>query len=334
MQCNNQPKAIGTLPLQHLLRWQYKPKDRQYTSNSVTFDTDSVPIGVNNQCTGCISHRIKDFEGPLSKSGRSVKGFSGSWTTNVSIGTIVWKWDDIIPKSFYVPEGTVRLLSPQHWAHTQNDKVWNSGKQSHAILATKKIFNWNTTWALQQCCNVQPVSRLHPIFSLLSVKEPNRDTFIEAMQKEVRDQSENGNFSVIHRSKVPKGATTLPSVWQLKQKSDICTWQPSEEMERVTQCQWVAHAEGSSLYVHLCPSHIMELDKTVVNTSISPFLAHKIIRLFSCFSTSTGQKGTIHGDTKRFQDQWRKNGWLCSATTEECVWTETGWLHLEQIISW
>ena len=58
-----------------------------------------------------------------------------------------------------------------------------------------------------------------------AVKEPDKDHFIAAMQKEVRDQSENGNFSVIHKSMVPKGATTLPSVWQMKRKRDIRTRQ-------------------------------------------------------------------------------------------------------------
>ncbi len=58
-----------------------------------------------------------------------------------------------------------------------------------------------------------------------AVKEPDRDQFIAAMQKEVRDQSENQNFSVIHKSKVPRGATTLPSVWQMKRKRDIKTRQ-------------------------------------------------------------------------------------------------------------
>jgi hypothetical protein len=59
-----------------------------------------------------------------------------------------------------------------------------------------------------------------------AVKEPDKDKFIdEAMQKEVRDQSENGNFSVVHKSDVPKGATTLPSVWQMKRKRDIHTRQ-------------------------------------------------------------------------------------------------------------
>ena len=97
--------------------------------NRVTFDTDSSPIGVDNRCTGCISHCIEDFEGPLRDSNRAIKGFGGSRTTNIKLGTIVWKWDDdtgqtykfTIPNSFYVPAGNVRLLSPQHWAQAQKD---------------------------------------------------------------------------------------------------------------------------------------------------------------------------------------------------------------------
>ena len=48
------------------------------------FDTDSEPIGVDNCCTGCISHRMEDFVGPLLDSKRSIKGFGGSKTSNVN----------------------------------------------------------------------------------------------------------------------------------------------------------------------------------------------------------------------------------------------------------
>jgi hypothetical protein len=81
-----------------------------------------------------------------SKSGRSIKGFGGSRTTNDKIGTLVWKWDDsdgkthrlVIPKSFYVPGGSVRLLSPQHWAQTQNDvkSIQGTGSQTVANKCT------------------------------------------------------------------------------------------------------------------------------------------------------------------------------------------------------
>ena len=101
----------------------------KYT-NQVRFDTDSAPIGIDNRCSACISHVAQDFIGPLRDSGRTIKGFAGSRTKGVKVGTLVWKWEDndgklskfTIPNSYYVPEGKVRLLSPQHWAKTQESK--------------------------------------------------------------------------------------------------------------------------------------------------------------------------------------------------------------------
>lgn len=91
------------------------------------FDTDSDTIGIDNRCSGCISHVRDDFVGALQPSGRVVKGFAGTKTSNVQIGTLRWSWEDelgkrhtfTIPNSYYVPEGRVRLLSPQHWSQSQ-----------------------------------------------------------------------------------------------------------------------------------------------------------------------------------------------------------------------
>ena len=100
--------------------------NQQHTAR---FDTDSAPIGVDNRCSGCISHEISDFLDDLRPSNRVIKGFGGARTVNVMTGTLRWQWADdtgavstfTIPKSFYVPHGKVRLLSPQHWAQSQND---------------------------------------------------------------------------------------------------------------------------------------------------------------------------------------------------------------------
>ena len=120
----------------------------QENKNEIFFDTDSEPIGIDNRCTGCISHRIEDFDGPLTESHRTIKGFGGSRTTNVKIGTITWKWLDddglshkfVIPKSFYVPDGNVRLISPQHWAQAQKEK--NNGIGSETLHDSVTLF-WN-----------------------------------------------------------------------------------------------------------------------------------------------------------------------------------------------
>jgi hypothetical protein len=101
-----------------------------HTERMTRFDTDSDVIGIDNRCSGCISHVRDDFIDTLRPTTRVIRGFGGSRTMNVSIGTLQWSWDDdngqshtfTIPNSYYVPDGHIRLLSPQHWAqsHTKN----------------------------------------------------------------------------------------------------------------------------------------------------------------------------------------------------------------------
>jgi hypothetical protein len=88
------------------------------------FDTDSALIGIDNRASACMSDNIHDFCGSLQPTNRVIRGFAGTKTTNVQMGTISWRIEDdsgkitthIIPNSYYVPDGKVRLLSPQHWA--------------------------------------------------------------------------------------------------------------------------------------------------------------------------------------------------------------------------
>ncbi len=73
-----------------------------------------------------MSHRIEDFVDEPIPTNQVVRGFAGSRTGNVMKGTIQWKWEDdegkvhkfLIPNYYYVPDGGVRLLSPQHWIRT------------------------------------------------------------------------------------------------------------------------------------------------------------------------------------------------------------------------
>jgi len=56
-----------------------------------------------------------------------------------------------------------------------------------------------------------------------AMKEPDKDKFISAMVEEMDAQLKGGNFLLILMSKVPKGTTTLPAVWQMKCKRQIQT---------------------------------------------------------------------------------------------------------------
>ena len=103
------------------------------------FDTDSNMVGMDNRCSGCTSHVRSDFPDELKKCTRPIKGFGGTRHFEVWRGTIHWKWDDdqglqhtfIVPNSFCIPEGKVRLLSPQHWVQGRKgkDKRWGLVKQ-------------------------------------------------------------------------------------------------------------------------------------------------------------------------------------------------------------
>ena len=58
-----------------------------------------------------------------------------------------------------------------------------------------------------------------------AICQPDRAQFIGAMQKEMDSQLQDGNFEIIHWSKIPNGTKVFPAVWQMCRKCDIATQQ-------------------------------------------------------------------------------------------------------------
>jgi hypothetical protein len=56
-----------------------------------------------------------------------------------------------------------------------------------------------------------------------AMKEPDKDQFLRAMEKEFKDQYDNGNFVLIKRDKVPKHEPILPGVWAMRRKQKTLT---------------------------------------------------------------------------------------------------------------
>ena len=129
-----------------------------FHESRATFDTDSGPVGIDNRCSACMSHVIQDFEDTPRPTNRVIKGFGGSRTKNVMVGTLKWKIEDDdgavhtfrIPNSYYVPHGGVRLLSPQHWAQHQKD---SAGTGSETLAKTCTLF-----WKQRQHKRTIPLS--------------------------------------------------------------------------------------------------------------------------------------------------------------------------------
>ena len=100
------------------------------TTSRAVFDTDSIPIRVDNCATASISNDLKDFQGPLTPARGRIKGITGyTHNSGMKRGTIVWNIEDDqgqvhhikLPGSYYVPDSTSRILSPQRWSQQARD---------------------------------------------------------------------------------------------------------------------------------------------------------------------------------------------------------------------
>ena len=59
--------------------------------NIIRMDKDSVPIGIDNRCSLCISHVPEDFVGNLIPSNRKIKGFGVILSPRIQVGTLLWQ---------------------------------------------------------------------------------------------------------------------------------------------------------------------------------------------------------------------------------------------------
>jgi len=64
---------------------------------------------------------------------------------------------------------------------------------------------------------------LDSMYDHQAMREPDQDKFIQGMQEELDAQIDAGNFRLRKQSKIPKGATVLPGVWQMRCKCRILT---------------------------------------------------------------------------------------------------------------
>ena len=116
-------------------------------AKAVHFDSDSLPIGIDNRASGCISFDKEDFADNLRNCDRVIKGYHGTKRRPLQVGTLQWSWEDDrgkrhdfdIPNSYYDPSGSVRLLSPQHFAQAIG-QTKTAGEQTNGVHC--KLY-WN-----------------------------------------------------------------------------------------------------------------------------------------------------------------------------------------------
>ena len=137
----------------------YERDIRCYTSTTkakqhrrhVLFDSDSIPIGIDNRATRCISSYKSDFVGQLTPIQNKIRGLTGITQGQNYMGTIRWTIEDDqgqkhqldIPSSIYCPEVKIRLFSPQHWAQTAGDHTPCRNGTLCITHADNVVLEWN-----------------------------------------------------------------------------------------------------------------------------------------------------------------------------------------------
>lgn len=108
------------------------------------FDSDSFPIAVDNCASFTMTNDEKDFVDTPSTVHKSILGIGR--TKALKKGIVRWNVEDDqgqvetfeLPDTLLVPNLPTRLLSPQHWAQTNNHIQAHSDTNAHRIT-----LEWN-----------------------------------------------------------------------------------------------------------------------------------------------------------------------------------------------
>ena len=133
----------------------FRQNKKGRSARLTTFDTDSFQIGIDTYASACMSNSKDDFlPGSLKPLRRTTTitpyGKGTPLECNMK-GTLLWKVEDDngrlhhfkIPNSIYVPDGTIRLLSPQHWAQQATAALTDNRDSVRCIqLWNRNILHW------------------------------------------------------------------------------------------------------------------------------------------------------------------------------------------------
>jgi Reverse transcriptase (RNA-dependent DNA polymerase) len=119
----------------------------------VRFDSDSAPIKIDNCATRSMSNEELDFISStmVEVNDKCVHSYGGATIPITKVGTISW-WilDDTgikrniqVPNSYFVPGGTSKLLSPQHWAQQSRETGRNKMEITCTTTADSVILQWD-----------------------------------------------------------------------------------------------------------------------------------------------------------------------------------------------
>jgi hypothetical protein len=103
----------------------------------------------------------------------------------------------------------------------------------HSCLIRSNEHEQEEGWSEQHLLAYKASTDPDTMYHHQAMKQPDREKFQEAMEKECEAHYKEGNYNLIKRSKLPEGATLLSSVWQMKRKRKPSTGEISKYKARM-----------------------------------------------------------------------------------------------------
>ena len=116
---------------------------------------------------------------------------------------------------------SVRADSEGARAPIVNDAIVEEDEQFNEIFSFEALFPDEKPEVMDPLLAYKAVADPDVMYLHQAMKEHDKQSFIEAMRKEIRDQSQNGNFTIMNRDELPTGKRVLKTVWQMRRKRDI-----------------------------------------------------------------------------------------------------------------
>jgi len=104
---------------------------------------------------------------------------------------------------------------------------------AQACLITPNEHEELESWCEQHLLAYKASTDPDTMYYHQAMKEPDKEKFQAAMEKECSAHYKEGNYKLIKRSKLPEGATLLSSVWQMKRKRKPSTGEISKYKARM-----------------------------------------------------------------------------------------------------
>ena len=211
-------------------------------TNIMKFDHDSYRIGIDSLASACMSPYKEDFIPDTLKQlprQQQVKPYGkGTAIPIVSTGTISWKIEDdkgkrhtfLIPNSIYIPEGSMRLLSPQHWAK-EATSTWHRQARDHYNSTQywdRNILSWGKTEQYRLTVRNDRRSNVPIFFSASSTKK------YQAYTAQVNDKIDNKYLTCCpahYISDVESDDETANTT----EAAEIIPIEPQDEVQRINE---------------------------------------------------------------------------------------------------